>query len=420
MYYYIGPWQISDQQYTPPNDCVGVLDLRSITDQSNLDGNGYGLFVTKKELDSSYTLLCAEDFRFSRCTTRHQNIFESLFGYRPDGDMVADLLFDYMVNGTDPHGLEGPKPILPRNGNLELAIGGHPNNVVKRKKLTRDSLAYNKIRDVIREDYRIVRARNNGNHTKLLSILGKEYGIENPENEFIPRDLPKEKPTRPSTTYTETFPSNGTTLITGQDLTWDGNEGQVISNQWNHVDEDITTRLVASGNELASPNLWTQIDIIALDYPSSGSDQLASHVACIARYYHNGNYFFYELEVLTKRNGTKTYTFWKTVGEIRTELFTDTFSGTLTGNKRLEVIGGQLYFYDQTNNLIKNITDTSITTGGCGGFISSADINFVLGDIILDNIIISDENFYSVYPLGVNKYLPLKGHENKYDVWRVT
>lgn len=418
MYYYIGPWIIRDGSYEPPQGTIGSLDLRSIPDQSNLNGDGYGLFITQRSLDSNYDLLSSSDIRSSRAAVQHQNIFESLLGYRPDGDMVSDLIFDIMTNGSHPDGLEGVKTMLPANGNLDLNILGIGR--IGRRRLVEGRSDFNRVRDVRRNDYRKIREADQGNltHLKFLAMLGEDFQMRNPEDHFIPDDLPKERPVRPATTLHESFPTDGTTLVTGQDQTWNQNttEGQVISSQFAQQSGTSVTETLIIATNLSFDNMFCRLNVIALNRSGSGSGE-DSTISCVVRYTSTGPDYYHASihQQPTTPGGDKLYSFTKVVGGVSTTLIAKTtFGGTKVGMKRLECVGSNFCFHDQESSEIFSTTDTAITGNVQAGFHFNADNTQDSNDIIIDDITISDSRLiFFCFRQNATGYLNLKGNDLK-------
>jgi len=421
MFYYIGPWKIVDGKYRPPEGTISCLDLRSNIDQANLNGDGYGLFVTTKSLDSDYELLSSSDFRSARTATQHQNIFESLLGYRPDGDMVSDLIFDILTRGSHPDGLAGVKTLMSANNIMDLNMINIGR--VKRRGVKPNGSDFNRIRDVRREDYRKIRQADGGNnaHLKFLAMLGQEFNIRNPEDQFIPIDLPRERPVRPSTTLNESFPTDGGTLTTGQDQTWDSDAGKatVISSQ---LSSDSGAINVGNGGiftistNLSYDNMFTRMNIIALDRSGGGSGN-NSVAGCIIRYTGTGpDFYVASIEQEPTTPGSDVlYSFEKIVGGVTTIIIAETdFTGTKTGMKRLECVASTFCFHDQENSEIFSTTDTSLTGNLQGGVWMNADNTQDAGDIVLDDVTVSDERLiFFCGRLNASGYLSVKG-DNKF------
>lgn len=117
-YYYLGPWVWNAAGYPPawqpPEGALAAVDLRTLEAQAVAGGTpGLGFFATNTPLDSAYTLLGTGDCRELNTTGAMRDAWESLLGYRPEGNLLVDLLWDQLTTGSDPDGAEHAKPLLP-------------------------------------------------------------------------------------------------------------------------------------------------------------------------------------------------------------------------------------------------------------------------------------------------------------------
>ena len=168
MRYYFGKWQIKNGIYMPPDGMLGGMDFRSLPDQSNLNQDGYGLFYGNSVLDSDYDLLGIGDIRDIRSTGRIKGVFASLLGYRPNGDNLHNMVFDILTAGSHPDGQAGVRSLVPGHTNLLLTLAGH--GVLYKEKFTKNHSHFIKVRDVMRESYRLMFNNPGEEHRKFLTI----------------------------------------------------------------------------------------------------------------------------------------------------------------------------------------------------------------------------------------------------------
>ena len=369
MKYYLGPpkWYTEDISfYGPPEGTKGWIDLRNIPDQSvpNIIGN-CGFFASDEDLDSDYILLGTGDIREIHTNGKIIDIWKSITGYKPSGDKLVDILFDHLTNGADPDGENACKPLMPTS-NLNLDI--HLNELVKRIKVDTHDKYWNKIVSCEQKEYKKFREQclknNSKDYLKFLKKLTEKYKIkEDDAGIFIPKGMPKEKPTPHNTTKTESWPSDGN-ITSGQD------------NTWTVLDQAFT---VVSGMVRSNANNITST--ARLDFDFSGSDLFAEE-----RMSDNssaaGNILTYG--VMVRQDGTSTLThymsdfrndtaLWRTFRRVSggfTSIGTNTSQGvSLNDIIKLEANGSTITRYK--NGISQNsTTDTGITSGLRVGILS--------------------------------------------------
>jgi len=244
MRYYLGPWQQTEIEpgmfgYVPPPETVGLLDLRSIPGHG---ASAYGFFALADgapKLDSSYTLLGQGHVADLAPDARAKSAWETLLGVRPADSLLIDWLWQSITVDADPSGESKVPPLMPTTRQeLELHLGGH--SVVRRKRFDLGMPEAAPVIDRLQRQYRAIReearsGRINGDpefHRRVLDYWGEKYRLSNPEDVFVPGDLPRERRLKHSTTLTESFnKADGTTL--GPDQTWveDAGDWEVVSNE---------------------------------------------------------------------------------------------------------------------------------------------------------------------------------------------
>lgn len=388
MKYYIGKWQLQNGVYVPPTGMVGGVDLRSIIDQSNTKQDGYGLFFGNSSLDSDYDFLGSGDIREIFSSSYLKSVFESLLGYKPKGDTLCALLKDILTDGSDPEGLEAVASLLPGNSFLQIALPEH--GTVDFERFNRNHKHFDKVKLTLRKVYREVEKHSKDNeHRKLLTRLGIKYGVADPENHFIPKGLPKERPLPPQTTFTESFPTNGGDLTTDQDLTWSSNptDCAVVTGAFQaNVAEAEIEAIVEAQHDLSDSDMYTKLSVSTLN-ASAGQNSFINSVGVGVRMDISTTTNGYFFEKTHSSGGLQRYTVYKYVGGTRTELVPlTTITSSLTGNLELQVVGSTLTYVDEGMT-----TDTSIVSNLRGGFTIASDELDAAGDIRFDNVEISDD-----------------------------
>jgi hypothetical protein len=177
---------------------------------------------------------------------------------RVDGDTMTDWLWDVLSNRADPTGLTGAKPLMPTHRRmLELQVWGH--SLIRSIPFDLASAHGLKCRAVIQEDYRRIRSlaldgntRDPEIYRRVLDALGEKHRVSDPENYFIPADLPKETRLPHATTITDAFTdTNGTSLdahTTGGGWNWVEN-----ASTW-EIQGNAATCTVGGGGNIAFAN----------------------------------------------------------------------------------------------------------------------------------------------------------------------
>lgn len=224
--YYLGPWTRQTRGsmtfYAPPVGVVGCLDLAPLPVQGVMsEFRPVGLFVTTAAvLPSEYTLIAEGDCREVKSTTRMRDAFLSLTGYAPNGDTLADQIYDCLTDGSDPKGDSAPKPLMPGvNGWLDLHLGGHSRILSAKfewgKPCSRGRGHWQKIKQLLRNEFEeLFTAAKGGklkdaeHHRRVLDFHCEKYGLKgNDWKELVPTKLQKDVPGRlkHETTITDDF-----------------------------------------------------------------------------------------------------------------------------------------------------------------------------------------------------------------------
>lgn len=128
------PWFDDENggSWGPPPLCRGAVDLTSlaqIAEARRGEARGWGIFLCDAiptELpDLGGIVLCGDDFRDAHPDGKLLDAWESILGWRPQGDTIADLLWDQLTRGADPANLDRNGMLVPDlEGRLQLWLGG--------------------------------------------------------------------------------------------------------------------------------------------------------------------------------------------------------------------------------------------------------------------------------------------------------
>jgi hypothetical protein len=289
-----------------------------------------------------------------------QSRWASMLGINPIASAnLLDAIWETLTDKADPTGDTAVPPLIPTSrSTLDLHLGGH--SLVRRKAF---SLAIPEARLVIasmQRQYASLRGLSRAgkipedHYRRVLDYWGKQFRVGNPEDIFIPRGLPIEKPLPHATTFTESFDTaNSTTL--GPDLTWTETVGnlRVNSNRCQVTTEDGALNEARAEHDLSSSNNYTQC-VINRGASSSAS---VSHRACSR-----------------SQSGARTHYMAVLYGDQRRELYkrvanTSTLlsgptSQSWSNNDVLRSTSDGSSISMQINgSTVVTVTDTSISTG---------------------------------------------------------
>lgn len=418
--YYLGHWVQqrfgTDLCFAPPAGVVGSLDLAPIPVQGVMAADRpMGLFVTRSTvLPSEYTLLGEGDCRELKADTRMQDAFRSLVGYRPQGDTLAELIYDTLTDGSDPDGSSGPKPLMPdATGWCDVYLGGHSRVLGSRfewgKPDSRGRRHWAKVQQLLRKEFEQLfddakagKLKDAEHHRRVLDAHCDKYGLqgENDWKEFVPVKLQKDVPGRlkHETTITESFNKADSDTL-GPDLTWTEVNGDfdVVSNQCRHTNT-TTVRSARAESDLSSADHYAQVQIVS---NGSGTNDCAAGACArfaaaaetmyFAFYYQADN----RLYVSKKVTGAQT----NITSSVITEALPETY--------KCEINGSTLKGYQAGVERVST-TDSAITGNLRGGILLYQ--SSVLNPTI-DNFEASDELgggggiLYTQLERGVRGYL---------------
>jgi hypothetical protein len=237
MKYYLGPWNQSidggELVFVPPAGTIGLLDLRSLPGH---EGQTFGFFVTPDEVTldpTSFELFGQAGYVDQITLTSPQMVmWASMLGLSGiDSSNLLDVLWETLTTKADPTGENAALPLMPtKGGYLELRLGGH--SLVRRKRFNLEMPEAINCVAVMQGDYAEIRQRvltgdaPADHHRRVLDYWGEKFGVNRPQDIFIPNGLPREAPLPHATTYTESFNQADSTTL-GPDLTWTETTGNL-------------------------------------------------------------------------------------------------------------------------------------------------------------------------------------------------
>jgi hypothetical protein len=192
-----------------PASSVGGVDLRPLSAQGVAGGAPQGFaFCTSLQSVTGTAIATVPHMGEANVTTAMQDAWEGATAYRPQGAKLVDLLFDQLTTGSDPDGIDGPKPLMPTvGGQLELHVGGH--SLVKSERFRFGIHPHTgKVRDLLRRQFEDQWEATNGDDhcRRCLDFTCKKYKVAD-WREFVPVRLHAHVPGRlpHATTVTDNF-----------------------------------------------------------------------------------------------------------------------------------------------------------------------------------------------------------------------
>jgi len=215
--------------WMPPDSRDRVIDLRNLESCGTPEvQQGYALIATPRDPLPGETLLAGafNDSLSAKANDALKNALQipEALAAPTLPDLINLLLGIY----SDPSvGLICPPLIPDRSGNIRCKLG----EIAFAYRCPTVGTQWENILKVLQADYRAVKQSPdtpNDLHRKMLAVWQRKYGIENHEV-FIPSDLPKETPVKPTTTINDTFDVGNHVDLSGQassdGWTWNKIEG---------------------------------------------------------------------------------------------------------------------------------------------------------------------------------------------------
>lgn len=287
--YWLAPFEKTTEDgltvYAPPAGVVGVIDLRTV-----LADVEFGFFVTPAGTaipDGRH--LGQGDLRELAVD---RPMWSSMLGIAVEGATVMDALEYTLTVGADPDGEAAPFPLMPTvAGNLDIHLGGH--SLVRRRRFDLKAAHAAPVIERLQRDYRRIReaaraGRLNGDerfHRRVLDYWGEKFRIDDPEDVFIPRDLPRERRLRHQTSVADSFDRADEALGTGGAWAVLGNgfgtpSLAVVSNTCRADLETNTDHFGQYQTALSGADHYGEVDVTLGGAPGSGRVYGSAEARC--------------------------------------------------------------------------------------------------------------------------------------------
>lgn len=393
MKYYLGPipWRTKPfPSFGLPAGALGMIDLAPLLAQS-VGGSDRPVCVcwsSSALLPSEYTLIGDGDCRELTPGAAVKSAFQSLVGYRPQGTLLVELIYDCLLGGADPDGQSGPMPLVPgTNGWLDLWMPGHSRVLGERfewgRSGSRGSNHTAKLKQLLRKQFTQLmdlaqqgKLKDAQQHRRILDAWCDKYGLQGADDwrEFVPTALQKDVPGRlkHETTITENFTRSDSTTQIGNVLTWTQVSGTwgTFSNAAYKASTANVNHVARAESDLSSSDHYAQVVVSPTGSGSSATS--ASFYGPCARFdgsaatcYLTGN--FSDDQYISKIvSGTAT----NLTSAAHTYANDETY--------KLECNGSTLTIYVD-GSPVTNVTDTSIAGNTrCG--LESFGVNATMDD----------------------------------------
>ena len=376
--------------YTPPSGTVGLIDLRAAL-------GGFGFFTTPDGviLGGDYTAFGKghlSELSESKVMWSSMLNIPSL-----EGTTLLDWLWNTLTIHADPTRTTHPASLMPTSRNvLNLHLGGH--SLVRSKPFNPSMPEAAPVIERKQEQYRQYRqlaldGKLNADpefHRRILDSWGEKYKLKNPEDIFIPSDLPKETRLPHQTSVSDDFNRSNENLEASANwsLLDPGVDTASLVVNSNRCREDTLTAASSWGQHqtaLSSDDHYGEIDIEVLTAPSA----TRNFGAGATRVSDNGsgdvNCYTYEATIdsgstingrISKFTGAGDPAFTTLVDEAETISLSDTIRCEADGSDVTGKING--------STTAGPTTDTDLSGDlnvGLGSRVASGSV----GDIELDN-----------------------------------
>lgn len=371
--YYLGPLESridypeSDPYWAAPGGTVAMVDLASLPEQGNLNGDyrPVAFLAADQDLGTNWTLLGRGDCRDIAVTGAMQDAWLSVSGYRPNGARMVDLLWDHLTTGSDVAGQQSCMPLVPTvQGDLELWLPGHSRVRAERfvfgthphtAKIKR--LLQNQLIDA-RRDAHAGQAQDPEFHRRVAQAMCEKYRVD--FEQLRPAGWPKaEVPLPHGSDYTDNF--NRANGALGANWTsYAPTAPTIVSNLVEGGAGGLGDTIGRYETSLASADTYSQVDVVQLG-------RLNHRVpGCIVRKDTTSTLTYYMWRI--KLGGTAFVQYFKAVANTLTQLGSDVaFVRSLPDTLKLTANGSTLTGY--LNGAAQSpLTDTSISAGLRTGF----------------------------------------------------
>lgn len=325
MFWHVGPWHwntVGKMQYwTPPENCIGAIDLRSIPQQSVAETQGgSGIFLCSERLPSQYELLGTGDWREVKTSQRLKDRIPRRAKTRqPKGDDLLSHILDSVCDGSDPTGDDFAKPLMPDGGmRIVLSIGPFRYEW----KTAPWNYHWDKIQDVERASLQAAfdeatsgRMRDKEHHRRILDAMCEKYNLGGVDDwkTLVPTKLRKLIPGRlkHETTITDDFTrSNADALGTSTEgWSWSELQGDIdiVSNKAQSTSTGGEDQTGVAATDLSSTDHYSQatVDIGSGDV-NPGMVFRKDSSATLTYYLANANYVTDLCRIFKRVSGTYT------------------------------------------------------------------------------------------------------------------
>ncbi len=401
MRYYIGHWQWSDEAggaYHPPAGAVSCLDFAPLPVQGTVaSSRAGGFFVTEDDvlLPREYTLLGRGDSREIAWSTKAASACEAEWGFRPEGDTIADAVWDALTRGGDPSGDAFTKPLQPgTSGYLDVYLRGAR---IKNERFVWGQHPHtNKLQALLRADFDLAlddlaagKFDDGDLPFKALDYLCAKYRVED-WREFVTPARQKDVPGRVKheTTLSDDFTRvDGATI--GNLETWtkvlgNGSTPQTVSNQV-FTPRNANSWRGRVGSDLSGVDQTGQVVITSIQAAST-TGSLQQQAGPLLRYSSSADTcyrFFYD----TQSNGR--IILGKVITNVQTNFLTTSITEPATPFVVAGEANGSTLSQWVDGAFVDSTTDTAITGNlrtGAGGFCQTGSST----DCLIDDWTASD------------------------------
>ncbi len=383
--YWLGPWVWATDTdgfsvWQAPASVQASMDLRSPV-QCGTPGptaSGVGLFVTANatNLGGSYQNLGTDPTLI--LSGAQKSALQSLMAlpnaFAAGSDSLQECIFEAFSLQADPTGLDRAMPLLPAGRNLEVWVAGQ--RVINRAWDANSAIGAAAL-DVLRRLYRRYRQESldgllpSLHYRKILGYWVRKYSL--PYRLFQYADLPDEGDLPPTTTLTESWPTNSTTISSGQDNPWTEVllDVEVASGQIRCASAGATIAHARCDTALSSSDNYAEIVV------ASPSTNTARNLGPICRYDGSADTGY-----AARQFGAAADPGIYRISKIVTGTATDLGSGTTqtrAGTKRITANGSTISA-DHAGSNVESLSDSAIATGLRGGLVVQGTNAAFFGD----------------------------------------
>lgn len=379
---YAGPWQLlpfgKGFMWSPPVGCLNAIDLRPNTEQ---DTPGTGIFVLPAGVDPGpdFDPIGAGPLSEIFPKEEQRKVFASRIGVATvSGDTWADWIWTALSLHADIRGEVSSKPLMPtHDGLLELHLHG----LVMGKRFDLGMEEAAPVIAAIKEQYRDYRqasldgkdGADGKQYLRILDAWGNKFKVNNPQDVFVPSDLPKEAPLPHATTIQDDFDRANSALslgtATGPNSGFTYSTTTVVGTSEvfgiNTVQAYITAVLGSAptayaDTALSSSDMLSQIDIGATTFsywgPAVRSDKTLPSTSQNQYYGQSGT------------PGDNNLYFSKRVAGTGSNVVNSAQTFSAGDTQKMDVSGSSVKRYRNGSQVGTTTTDTSLSAGTYAGF----------------------------------------------------